>query len=92
MRRALQKNMDCLGSKNYISDKLTNEIMTTIRAIKEYKEKYGNTVEIDQYYKAFGTYKGIADYLQKLNKASSNNCKFFHSAHRRERPTVTLGG
>ena len=30
-----------------MSDKFTNEIMTTIRTIKEYKDKYGNTVEID---------------------------------------------
>ncbi len=57
-----------------MSDKFTNEIMTTIRAIKEYKEKHGNTIEIDRYYKTFGTYKGIEDYVQKLNKASSNNC------------------
>lgn len=27
-----------------MSDKFTNEIMTTIRTIKEYKDKYGNTV------------------------------------------------
>lgn len=50
------------------------KIMTTIRAIKECKEKHGNTIEIDQYYKTFGTYKGIEDYLQKLNNAVSNNC------------------
>ena len=56
-----------------MSDKLTNDIMTTIRAIKEYKDKYGNTVEVDRYYKTFGTYKGIEDYLRKLNRASSNN-------------------
>ena len=54
-----------------MSDKFTNEIMTTIRAIKEYKEKHGNAIEIDRYY---GTYKGIEDYLQKLNNAVSNNC------------------
>ena len=57
-----------------MSDKFTNEIMTTIRAIKEYKEKHGNTIEIDRYYKNFGTYKGIEDYLQKLNRVPSNNC------------------
>ena len=57
-----------------MSDKLTNDIMTTICAIKEYKEKYGNTVEVDRYYKTFGTYKGIEDYLQKLNRVPSNNC------------------
>lgn len=50
-----------------MSDKLTDDIMTTIRAIKEYREKYGNTIEIDWYYKIFGTYKGLEDYLQKLN-------------------------
>ena len=52
-----------------MSDKFTNEIMTTIRAIKEYKD----TIEIDRYYKTFGKYKGIEDYLRKLNRASSNN-------------------
>ena len=57
-----------------MSDKITNDVMTTICAIKEYKDKYGNTVEIDRYYKTFGTYKGIADYLQKLNNAASNKC------------------
>ena len=57
-----------------MSDEFTNEIMTTIRAIKEYKEKHGNTIEIDRYYKTFGTYKGIEDYLQKLNRVPSNNC------------------
>ena len=57
-----------------MSDKFTNEIMTTIRTIKEYKDKYGNTVEIDWYYKTFGTYKGIEEYLQKLNRVPSNNC------------------
>ena len=56
-----------------MSDKLTNDIMTTIRAIKEYKETHGNTLEINRYYKIFGTYKGIEDYLQKLNKASNKN-------------------
>ena len=57
-----------------MSDKFTNEIMSTIRAIKEYKEKHGNTIEIDRYYKNFGTYKGIEDYLQKLNRVPSNRC------------------
>ena len=56
-----------------MSDKITNDVMTTIRAIKEYKDKYGNTVEIDRYYETFDTYKGIAEYLQKLNRVSSNN-------------------
>ena len=56
-----------------MSDQLTDEIMITIRAIKEYKEMYGNTVEIDWYYNTFGTYKEIEDYLQKLNRVSSNN-------------------
>ena len=57
-----------------MSDQLTDEIMITIRAIKEYKEKYGNTVEIDWYCNTFGTYKGIGEYLQKLNRVPSNNC------------------
>ena len=57
-----------------MSDQLTNDIMTTIRAIKEYKETHGNTLEINRYYKTFGTYKGIAEYLQKLNRVPSNNC------------------
>ena len=57
-----------------MSDKITNDVMTTIRAIKEYKDKYGNTVEIDRYYNTFGTYKGIEEYLQKSNNAVSNNC------------------
>ena len=56
-----------------MSDKLVDEIITTIRAIKEYEEKHGNTIEIDRYYKTFGTYKGIEDYLQKLNRVPSNN-------------------
>ena len=56
-----------------MSDKFVNETMSTIRVIKEYKEKHGNTIEIDRYYKTFGTYKGIEDYLQKLNRVSSNN-------------------
>ena len=56
-----------------MSDKFVNETMSTIRVIKEYKEKHGNTIEIDRYYKTFGTYKGIEDYLQKLNRFSSNN-------------------
>ena len=57
-----------------MSDKITNDVMTTIRAIKEYKDKYGNTVEIDRYYNTFGTYKRIEEYLQKLNRVPSNNC------------------
>ncbi len=56
-----------------MSDKFVNETMSTIRVIKEYKEKHGNTIEIDRYYKTFGTYKGIEDYLQKLNRVPSNN-------------------
>ena len=60
-----------------MSDQLTNDIMTTIRAIKEYKEKYGNTVEIDWYYNTFGTYKGIADHLQNFNTALTNDCTDF---------------
>ena len=56
-----------------MSDKFVNETMSTIRVIKEYKEKHGNTIEIDRYYKTFGTFKGIEDYLQKLNRVSSNN-------------------
>lgn len=56
-----------------MSDKFVNETMSTIRVIKEYKEKHGNTIEIDRYYKTSGTYKGIEDYLQKLNRVSSNN-------------------
>ena len=52
-----------------MSDQLTDEIMITIRAIKEYKEKHGNTIEIDRYYKTFGTYKGIENYLQIFIKA-----------------------
>lgn len=51
-----------------MSDKFAKKILTTIRAIKEYKEKHGNTIEIDLYYDIFGTYKGIEDYLQKLNR------------------------
>ena len=54
-------------------DKFTNKIMTTIRSIRKYKEKHGNTIEIDRYYKTFGIFKGIEDYLQKLNRVSSNN-------------------
>lgn len=57
-----------------MSDKFTNEIMTTIHAIKEYKEKQGNTIEIDRYYKTFGTYKGIADYLKKLDMIPDKKC------------------
>ena len=53
-----------------MSDKLVNEIITTIRAIKEYEEKHGNTIEIDWYYKTFGTYKGIVDYLKEQSKIS----------------------
>ena len=56
-----------------MSDKFVNETMSTIRVIKEYKKKHGNTIEMDRYYKTFGTYKGIEDYLQKLNRVSSNN-------------------
>ena len=56
-----------------MSDKFVNETMSTIHVIKEYKEKHGNTIEIDRYYKTFGTYKGIEDYLQKLNRVPSNN-------------------
>ena len=56
-----------------MSDKFVNETMSTIRVIKEYKEKHGNTIEIDRYYKTFGTYKGTEDYLQKLNRVPSNN-------------------
>ena len=52
-----------------MSDKFTNEIMTTIRAIKEHKEKYENTIEVDWYYKTFRTYKGIENYLQTFIKA-----------------------
>ena len=53
-----------------MSDKLVDEIMTTIRAIKEYEEKHGNTIDIDRYYKTFGTYKCIVDYLKEHSKIS----------------------
>ena len=60
-----------------MSDQLTNDIMTTIRAIKEYKETHGNTLEINQDYKTFGTYNGIADHLQNFNTALTNDCTDF---------------
>ena len=57
-----------------MSDKFVNETMSTIRVIKEYKEKHGNTIEIDRYYKTFGTYKSIADYLKKLDMIPDKKC------------------
>lgn len=56
-----------------MSDIFAKEIMTTNSAIKEYNENHGNTLEIDRYYKTFGTYKGIEGYSQRLTRASSNN-------------------
>ena len=41
-----------------MSDKFVNETMSTIRVIKEYKEKHGNTIEISGIIKLLAHIKG----------------------------------
>lgn len=51
-----------------MKDDFTAEIMETIPVISDYKEKHNDDTEIEQYYKAFGSYEGIAEYLNNLTE------------------------
>lgn len=49
--------------------KISDEVMKTIVAINEYISKYGNAEVIDKYYQTYGTYEGIIEYLNNLEKS-----------------------
>ena len=44
------------------------DTMQIIEAIKKYKDKYGNTQIIDEYYQLHGTYDGIIEKLKRVQK------------------------
>lgn len=46
----------------------SNEVMKTIFVINDYINKYGNIEVIDKYYQTHGTYMGIIEYLNNLEK------------------------
>lgn len=45
-----------------------NKTMKIIVAIQHYIDKNGNAEAIDKYYQTHGTYKGIIEYLNNLEK------------------------
>lgn len=51
------------------------ETMATIAAVQRYIDKYQNTEAIDKYYQEHGTYAGIIEYLNKMEKETDNKEK-----------------
>ena len=51
-------------------DDFVKVTMQIINTIKKYKDKYGNTQIIDEYYQLHGTYDGI---IEKLNNDQKDN-------------------
>ena len=49
-------------------DDFIKDTMQIIEAIKKYKDKYGNTKIIDEYYQLHGTYDGIIEKLNNVQK------------------------
>lgn len=47
------------------NDRMVNEIMSTIKIITQYKEKYKNIDKVYAYYRQHGTYKGVSEYLRQ---------------------------
>lgn len=44
------------------------EIMKIIAAIQRYVDKHGNIDAINKYYQTYGTYSGIVEYLNDIEK------------------------
>ena len=53
-------------------DDFVKDTMQIIEAIKKYKDKYGNTQIIDEYYQKHGSYNGI---IEQLNGSEKQNCE-----------------
>ena len=49
-------------------DNMTNKTMRIISAIRQYIDKHGNKEVIDKYYQTHGTYSGIVEYLNVIEK------------------------
>lgn len=48
----------------------TDEIMLIIETIKEYIKNNPNSKAVEEYYLIHGTFTGIVEYLDKINKSA----------------------
>ena len=48
-----------------------NETVEIITAIQGYIDKHGNADAVEKYYQEHGSYKGIVEYLNNIDKPSS---------------------
>lgn len=51
---------------NKLNDILLDDVMRTINAIDDFIKRNGNIKVIENYYKKYGTYNGIVEYLNKI--------------------------
>lgn len=54
-------------------DSFANETMKIISAIQGYIDKHGNADIIEKYYQEHGSYKGIVEYLEEVEKQTLTN-------------------
>lgn len=54
-----------------IMSKFTDEIMVTIETIKEFIKNNPNSDAVEKYYLTHGTFTGIVEYLNEINKSKT---------------------